>query len=314
MKFKLMYICLAIIAILIIIYGPGLDRSREAEDNSPAAPTEQIHPNAVAKSLRAAPGAIVCSDLATVGLVFNLYSEAWEDAVQDSMTNGQSRAIRGQSAPAPDPSLYGCSLLPPGTPVEAKNAGGALNGVPLVTAKLPDGTLVHGLTLPSMLSAGSTDNSSGAVACCGTSTADSSATIFTSKLTAISHTAEAITGDIEYSTDNTMTILNKRYPTNLVRALQGSEVEDAARMFSVSAPAADSSALRALYRIHIPSEDKLLNGNTICGTDSAEWVVYLTEDGKPDIWNIAFFSGDDEPNLESDANLCGTFRYQLPTQ
>ncbi len=164
MKFRLMYLGLAIIAILIVIYGPDLERFREAQGGPPAAPTEQIHPNAVAKSLRAAPGAIVCSDLATVGLVFKLYSEAWEDAVQDSMTGGQSRAIRGQSASVPDPSLYGCSLLPPGTPVEAQNAGGALDGVPLVTAKLPDGTTVHGVTLPSMLSAGSADNSPGTIA------------------------------------------------------------------------------------------------------------------------------------------------------
>jgi len=138
--------------------------------------------------------------------------------------------------------------------------------------------------------------------------------LLTSKLTAISRTAEAITGDIEYSTDNTITILNKSYPSTLVHVLRGREVENAARMFSISAPAADSSALRALYRINIPADDKLLNGNTICGTANARWVVYLSDDENLDVWNVAFFSGDSEPNLESEANLCGTFRYQLPTR
>jgi hypothetical protein len=138
--------------------------------------------------------------------------------------------------------------------------------------------------------------------------------LLTSKLTAISRTAEAITGDIEYSTDNAITILNKGYPLTLVHVLRGSEVEDAARIFSMSAPSADSSALRALYRINIPAGDKFLNGNTICGTASTRWVISLSDNENVDIWNIAFFSGNSEPNLESEANLCGTFRYQLLTR
>jgi hypothetical protein len=85
-------------------------------------------------------------------------------------------------------------------------------------------------------------------------------------------------------------------------------------MFSISTPEADSGALRALYRTNIPADDILLNGNTICGTDSARWVVYLSDDENMDIWNVAFFSGDSEPNLESQVNLCGTFRYQLLTR
>jgi hypothetical protein len=135
--------------------------------------------------------------------------------------------------------------------------------------------------------------------------------VLTSKLTAISRTAESITGDIGYSTDNTMTILNKSYPSRLVRELKGRDVEDVARMFSIDPPAADSSALRALYRMDIPATDKLVNGDTICGDDDVHWVVYMSSDDNLNIWNVAFFSGDSEPNLQTQTNLCVTFRYRL---
>lgn len=138
--------------------------------------------------------------------------------------------------------------------------------------------------------------------------------VLTSKLTAISNTAYSITGDIGYSTDNTMTILNKSYPSRLVRELKGRDVEDVARMFLIDPPAADSSALRVLYRIDIPATDKMVNGNTLCGDEDVHWVIYMSSDDNLDIWNVAFFSGDSEPNLrtvETDTNLCGTFRYRL---
>lgn len=110
-----------------------------------------FHANAVAKSLTAAPGAIVCSDLATVQLLFKLYVTHWEDTNQDAATNGQSQDLRGKSAPTPDPKIYGCSLLVPGTPIQVENPDAFTTGIPRVTVKLPDGKLVHGITLPSML-------------------------------------------------------------------------------------------------------------------------------------------------------------------
>lgn len=138
--------------------------------------------------------------------------------------------------------------------------------------------------------------------------------VLTSKLTATSRTAESITGDIGYSTDNTMTILNKRYPSRRVRELKGRDVEDVARMFLIDPPAPDSSALRVLYRIDIPATDKMVNGNTLCGDEDVHWVVYMNSDEDLSLWNVAFFSGESEPNLrtvEIDTNLCGTFRYRL---
>src|SRR5207245_10923891 len=100
-----------------------------------------------------APGAIVCSDLATVSLLQELYAEHWGEAAQDAITNGQSKLLRGLALPSPAPSLYGCSLLPPGIPVQAEKAGGLLDSTPLlkVTARLPNGTIIHGVTNGIML-------------------------------------------------------------------------------------------------------------------------------------------------------------------
>ena len=148
---KLIGILLSIVIIVIII-NPNNFESRSTSEGASSAVEPPFHPNAVAKSLTATPGAIVCADLASVSLVFRLYANHWEYAAQDASTNGQSNVLRGPTAPAPDPKLYGCSLLIPGTPVYVENADAFTTGIPKVLAKLPDGTMVHGVTLPSMLS------------------------------------------------------------------------------------------------------------------------------------------------------------------
>jgi TPR repeat protein len=79
--------------------------------------------------------------------VFSLYTAQWESAMQDAMTNGQSSLIHGQPSPAPDLEAYGCTLLSPGTPMMLE--GG--NIVPVVTAKLSNGTIVKGVTLAGMV-------------------------------------------------------------------------------------------------------------------------------------------------------------------
>jgi TPR repeat protein len=92
-------------------------------------------------------GAIVCADSDTVGLMYDLYSAHWQGTQMDRMTNGQSRLLHGAPAPLPDPKFFGCTLLPPGTPMmlERKNI------VPVVTATLADGTTIRGVTWPSMI-------------------------------------------------------------------------------------------------------------------------------------------------------------------
>jgi len=133
---------------------------------------------------------------------------------------------------------------------------------------------------------------------------------FTFKLRAISHTAVSITGDIEISTDEAIVLGGKRYPSKLVRELQVDEIREAARLFSVEPPR-NSSALHALYKTDIPATQKLLRGNTLCGDEDTTWIVSLTDDENPQVWNLAFFSGAREPDLDSLPGLCGTYRYQL---
>jgi hypothetical protein len=104
--------------------------------------------NVVAKGIGAAPGAIVYQDMDAVGMVFDRYSDHWEEAGQDAMTGGQSRLIRGPAPPSPAPYLnrLGCTLVPPGTKMTLSR--GSI--VPVVAATMGDGKTVHGVTLGDM--------------------------------------------------------------------------------------------------------------------------------------------------------------------
>ena len=147
--------------ILVFVLAAILFQPAKTPDGAPTVENSQshevpFHPNAVAvvvshSGISTVPGTIVCPDLATVQLMFHLYNEAWEDGMQDQMTNGESRKIRGPSASTPNPSNYGCSLLAPGTPVQVNNPDAFTTGIPQITAKLPDRTYIQGITLPSML-------------------------------------------------------------------------------------------------------------------------------------------------------------------
>lgn len=129
------------------------ETSKQEKSEQPSMPALLLHPNAVAVGLNAAPGAIVCSNLQNLTLLYRLYSDHWEQEMQRRMTKGASESINGPVSPEPDPADYGCWVLPPGTPVETRNGEGLLNGVRIVRARLRDGTLVQGLTLPAMLTA-----------------------------------------------------------------------------------------------------------------------------------------------------------------
>jgi TonB family protein len=112
---------------------------------SPAAPFQA---NAVSAGVGVVPGALVCQDLATVGLVVSLYTEYWTDAMQDAMTLGSSRLIRGPSVSAPNLPHYKCSLLKPGTPVHVEPI---MPGMLRITAKAPDGHFIRGVTQGNMV-------------------------------------------------------------------------------------------------------------------------------------------------------------------
>jgi hypothetical protein len=55
-----------------------------------------------------------------------LYVDHWGDAMQDAMSNNQAHLLRGPSAPEPNPTAFGCTLLAPGTPVRVDTVYGGL--------------------------------------------------------------------------------------------------------------------------------------------------------------------------------------------
>jgi hypothetical protein len=145
----------------------------------------------------------------------------------------------------------------------------------------------------------------------------------TVKWTATSHTASAITGDVVTSR-NSISLLNRSYQLVLVRDLRGDELQNSAKLLSVDAVASSSIEGR-LFRTSIPATARLIDGNTICGSDSAEWVLALTthaEGTGSDAGGwlyLAFFSGNTEPllqtlALENSKALCGTYNYQKGAQ
>ena len=93
------------------------------------------------------PGAIVCPDYNTVRSMFDRYVAHWTDLQQDALTNGQTRLLRGQPTSAPDLGVYGCAVVSPGTPMILEDG----NVIPVVMAKLADGTTIRGVTLPAMI-------------------------------------------------------------------------------------------------------------------------------------------------------------------
>jgi ankyrin repeat protein len=125
------------------------------------------------------------------------------------------------------------------------------------------------------------------------------------KWSAASHTALAITGDITFRPDK-ITIKNIDYPLALLREIDAQHSGNVAKIFG------GQPSTARLYRTKIPKDARLVNGNDICGTADANWVLvadFLNPyTQKPEL-GLAFFSGDNEPNPDGDEHLCGTFGY-----
>ena len=66
-----------------------------------------------------------------------------------------------------------------------------------------------------------------------------------------------------------------------------------------------------IFRVEIPADKKFLRHNTLCGSESTQWIVTYAQ-GRD--LHIALFSGATPPVLTVDAlndapNLCGIFSY-----
>jgi len=128
------------IASVAEITGPGIPKGLRVS----GPPSKSV--TAIAHGVSVIPGAVVCSDSQTVGLVAHLYEQAWQDQLEAKMTRGQSSLIHGSPAEIPHPDEYGCILVPPGTKVMLESG----NFVPVVTLKLHGGW-ARGVTFPNML-------------------------------------------------------------------------------------------------------------------------------------------------------------------
>ena len=123
----------------------------------------------------------------------------------------------------------------------------------------------------------------------------------------VSNTAESITGPIETS-PGTIRLAGRIVPLNLAHALAGQQLKEAAALFPIT-PTASTAA--AIYRVSIPASLALKNKNTICGKQTATWLVLINTDADLD---LAVFSGPSQPNLtpavvSNSTSLCGTLIY-----
>jgi hypothetical protein len=107
-----MRVSIIIVALLCLLY-----------DTAPASPKQQV----IARGTGPVPGAIVCPDFRAVQAAFRSFS-SWH---------------------RPPPEYFGCTLVPPGEvlTLEGEDPGGA----PMVSALLPNGMPVRGVTLHDMV-------------------------------------------------------------------------------------------------------------------------------------------------------------------
>lgn len=120
-------------------------RLRQREAKAAAMKPKVVQVEATGVSV--APGAVICPDMDRVQMVFDLYAAHYRDVMQDRLTNGQTRLLHGAPGDAPEPSDYGCALVATGTLMTLERG----NIVPIVTATMPNGATVRGVTMPAMI-------------------------------------------------------------------------------------------------------------------------------------------------------------------
>ena len=121
---------------------------------------------------------------------------------------------------------------------------------------------------------------------------------------AASTNARAITGDIVIG-ETSIQINYAPFTIAPIRTLKTPEV---AAIFDADV---NSGVQGKLYRLSIPSERKFAHKNTLCGTESTQWMAAFVSGRN---LQIALFSGLDEPVFTFDAlnnssTRCATFTY-----
>lgn len=121
---------------------------------------------------------------------------------------------------------------------------------------------------------------------------------------AASTNARAITGDIVIG-ETSIQINYLPFTIAPIRTLKTPEV---AAIFDADV---NSGVQGRLYRLSIPSERKFAHKNTLCGTESTQWMAVFVSGRN---LQIALFSGLDEPvftfdSLNNSSTRCATFTY-----
>lgn len=121
---------------------------------------------------------------------------------------------------------------------------------------------------------------------------------------ASSTNAKSITGDIGFG-ENKLIINFLQFPISQIRPLTTDE------LLSVFNPDNPAAAVGHLYKLQIHGDQKFLHKNSLCGSDTVEWMATAIIGRE---LRIAMFSGGPVPALTVDSmnngsNLCGTYTY-----
>jgi hypothetical protein len=112
-------------------------------DLIPSIPKRNSTPATAGNLAQYEPGAFICPSYEAAQQLDNLYARHWEDLLQDKLTHGQSRLMRGEGVGEPNPRFLGCVVVASGTPATLEHG----NMVQVVTATLPNDSTIRGVTL-----------------------------------------------------------------------------------------------------------------------------------------------------------------------
>jgi hypothetical protein len=120
---------------------------------------------------------------------------------------------------------------------------------------------------------------------------------------AASTNARAITGDVVFSPLK----ISIDFTTFTIAQIRSLKTEEVLALFNPDSTTGGGN----VFRVEIPADKRFLHHNTLCGSDSTQWVITYAQ-GRS--LQVAFFSGATPPLLTVDAlndapNLCGIFSY-----
>ena len=120
---------------------------------------------------------------------------------------------------------------------------------------------------------------------------------------AASTNARAITGDVVFSALK----ISINFTAFTIAQIRSLKTEEVLALFNPDSPTGGGN----LFRVEIPADKRFLHKNTLCGSESTQWIVSYAQGRSLE---IAFFSGTTPPVLTVDAlndapNLCGIFSY-----